>query len=211
MSLKMIVILGFLFSVMSVVADHFVLWHPDLNPLDNNFLFLSQLPRPEFIFGVWMGILGVIGEVGFLYLLIGKLSKQTKTHKMINIVLFVLVNLGVAYHLMLGYLQDMAIAGIDLNSTLTAYVRPLEAIIGVLFLSLNILWFKLTREPNSPYGQALKYFLPAYVYILGIGLNFIIPSIAQMILLSGLNLAIAILFLLAFITLPKNQLDANSF
>ncbi len=206
MMLKKYLFLGFIFSLISVIADHLLLWDSEMNPLNNNFNYLRNLSTIRVSLGVWMGVVGILAESIIFIKIIDELFSNSQIKKYSQLVFILLVTLGVTYHFSIGILHTFVLEQDYLKNALTTFIKPLEILLGFLFIFFNILWYNLCDQSQIQEINKIKKILPLHLFIIGIILFYFQIELGRMILLSGFNLCFALFFLFSLIKENKGEL-----
>jgi hypothetical protein len=187
---------GLFFSGLSVLSDHLLLWHPLFNPFQNDFLFLRDFSHLRILVGVWGGIITIFGQVLCFFKVMDIFYPDSCLKKINFITLILLLSLGVSYHFSLGLLASLVKSEYNITLLISQFIKPLEIAIGIVFLALNYFWLQLNKSLNNQTSKRLRFALPIFVYLIGVIFSLFRFEIGKMILLSGFNLCLGLIFIL---------------
>ncbi len=195
---KQLVFISIIAALVACLADVLLLYHPSGNYHIGDYAFLKEISLDRMLIGHYLGILIIPFELLGIWVFINTFKEVSTKNRQFAfaIVIFVLI-IGVAYHGMLVFVAEaIQQNGVEVAQNLRRYFEPLSVILGVIFVMLCSTMIYALQKGWSTLSSQLVWFNPILVYLLLIGLYIFIPSIGNLLIVTGFNFSIAI-FLVA--------------
>ncbi len=197
---KILLILAIIASCIGCMADVLLLYSPNGNYHIGDYTFFKDISSERLIWGHYLGVFFIPFELlGFW--VVSKTFKQAG--EKVPLLFFAAISFimfpGVVYHgtlIFVAYILKISNYDPLVLEEIRWFFEPMSAILGVFFFlfSLYLLYAHIKNKTSLP--KWLMYFNPGLLYLIIILIYFLIPTIGNILMVAGFNLAIG-LFLLA--------------
>ncbi len=172
-----------------------------------DFMFLQDLPLSRMLIGQYLGVMFIpFTLLGYWWVSRALRPAGQKIPNVVFVFMVWIMFIGVAYHACIPLLAKI-MQGTNPQEDLAAvrlFIEPLGTILAVGFFSLTLYFSWLILKGKTYYQKWLMAFNPIFIYVLCILLYIFIPSIGNILLVTGFNLSNAI-FLMASLWAIKNN------
>ena len=200
--------LGLFASIVSIIADIFLLYYPSARYYFFDYRFLTEIPLWRLYWGHYLGVLAIPFELAGLWAVL--IQVRSEAWRIASFIfLSWLMSCGAIYHSGMLWLGDWLRLNPEQNiEQVRIFFEPMGWVQVAGFALISVLLSIACWRGEVDLPRKILWFNPILVYLI-IGILYIVYTpLGKPLLIAGLNISLAIFFTAALYLLPRKPIGA---